>query len=122
MGGKAVTSVQHEIESLEEQLRQAELSPDPAFFEQYIDDEMIFVADGKASRPKQHIVETHRQSKGRKFTRVEMTDMTIIGHGTSAAVTCQGTYEGPQGTHVLKFMRVWAKKPDGWKIVAGSMI
>jgi hypothetical protein len=115
-------SVQTEIESLEERLKQAELGPDPEFFEKHIDDDMVFVVNGQTSKPKTLIVEAHRPGKGQKFTRVEMSDMTIIDQGSAAVVTCQGTYEGPEGTHVLKFMRVWCKKPDGWKIIAGSMI
>jgi len=115
-------SVKSEIESLEEQLKQAELGPDPEFFEKHIDDEMVFVSEGQASRPKQQIIEMHRPGKGEKFDRVEMSNMMIVEHGATAVVTCQGIYEGPGGTHVLKFMRVWAKKSDGWKIIAGSMI
>lgn len=117
-----MSSVQQEIGRLEEQLRLAELGPDPQFFEKHIDDEMTFVAGGQAAKPKKQIVEAHQPGKGQKFTRVEMSDMTIIDHGSTAVVTCQGTYEGPNGTHVLKFMRVWAKKSDGWRIVAGAMI
>jgi len=47
--------------------------------------------------------------------------MHIIDHGSAAVVTCQGTYEGPQSTAKLKFMRVWLKKNDRWQIVAGSI-
>jgi len=115
-------SIKSQIESLEEQLKQAELGPDPEFFEKYIDDEMVFVAEGQANKPKQQIVEMHRTERGQKFTRVEMSDMSIIEHGTTAVVTCQGSYESPNGNFILKFMRVWAKKPEGWKIIAGSII
>src|SRR6185369_5663025 len=95
-----MSSVQKEIEELEEQLRQAELGPDPEFFQTHIDDYMIFVAESKAARPKAMIVEAHRPGKGQKFTRVEMSEMTILDHGSTAVVTCTGTYEGPNGTHV----------------------
>lgn len=49
-----------------------------------------------------------------------MSDMNIVDHGSTAVVTCTGTYEGAGGKHQLKFMRVWAKKPEGWRIVAGA--
>jgi len=117
-----MNSVESEIASLEEGLRQAELGPDPEFFEKHVDDKMVFISDGQASQPKAHIVEAHRPGKGQKFTRVEMSDMTILDQGTAAVVTCTGTYESSNGTIVLKFMRVWVRKVDGWKIVAGSMI
>ena len=116
-----MTSVESEIASLEESLRQAELGPDPNFFERHVDDNMVFIADGQASRPKAHIVEAHRPGKAQKFTRVEMSDMIIVDQGVAAVVTCTGTYEGPNGTQVLKFMRVWVNNGDDWKVVAGSM-
>jgi hypothetical protein len=50
-----------------------------------------------------------------------MSDMKIIDHGTAAVVTCRGTYEAPQSSVTLKFMRLWIKKNNGWKIVAGSI-
>lgn len=115
-------SVTEEIQALEEELRQAELGPDPRFFQTYLDDAMVFVAEGKVSQPKAKIVEAHTPGKGQKFTRVEMTEMNIVDHGNTAVVTCSGTYEGPAGTHALRYLRIWARKADGWRIVAGSMI
>jgi hypothetical protein len=50
-----------------------------------------------------------------------MSDMRILDHGVAAIVTCQGTYEGPQSSATLKFMRVWLKKNNRWQIVAASV-
>jgi len=50
-----------------------------------------------------------------------MSDMRILDHGVAAIVTCQGTYEGPQSSVTLKFMRVWLKKNNRWQIVAASV-
>ena len=36
-------------------------------------------------------------------------------------VTCTGTFEEPQGTFALKFLRVWVRKDGKWRIVAGSV-
>jgi translation initiation factor 6 (eIF-6) len=41
--------------------------------------------------------------------------------GTAAVVTCKGKFEGPQFSGTLKFMRVWLKKRDRWRIIAGSI-
>ena len=82
---------------------------------------MIVAEDGKPAFAKSKIVEAHRPGKGPKFTRVEMSDMKIIDHGSAAVVTCQGAYEGPQSSVTLKFMRVWVKKNNRWQIVAGSI-
>jgi len=57
------------------------------------------------------VVEAHQPGKGPKFTHVEMSEMTIVDHGNRGGLlTCQGTYEGPQTSVTLKFMRVWLKK------------
>lgn len=115
-------TVKSEVAALEERLKQAELGPDPTFFEQYLDDELVIVSNGEVSSPKAKIVEAHQPGKGQKFTRVEMTDMQIVEHGTTAVVTCKGHFETDNGvSHDLKFMRVWAKKNNCWKIVAGTI-
>ncbi len=56
-----------------------------------------------------------------KFTRVQMSDMQIIDHGSAAVVICNGEYETPAATQKLKFMRAWVKKPEGWRIVSGTV-
>jgi hypothetical protein len=116
-----MSRVQTEIATLEEQLRLAELGPDPKFFEDALADDAVMVSDGHASLAKAEVVAAHQPGRGPKFTRVEMSDMRILDHGTAAVVTCQGTYENPQNKVTLKFMRVWVKKGGRWQIVAGSV-
>ena len=116
-----MSSAENEVRECEEQLRKAELGPDPTVFETLLDEHMILVADEKISRPKKYIVEAHQPGKGQKFERVEVSNMEIVDHGNVAVVTCTGDFEGPKGRFAMKFMRVWAKKPDGWRIIAGSM-
>jgi hypothetical protein len=109
--------VTDEIRKLEERLRGAELGPDPKFFEEFLDDQAIL--DGQ--KLKSMVVEAHRpNSQAPKFTRVEMSDFTFQDHGPVVVVTCKGFYEGPQWSGTLKFMRVWLKKGDQWRIIAGS--
>lgn len=107
-----------EIMALEERLRQAELGPDPTFFEEYLADDVVL--DGQQLKAK--VVEAHRpgSGKGQKFTKVEMSDFKLVEHGPAVVVTCQGHYEGPQFTGTLKFMRVWLKEDGRWRIIAGS--
>lgn len=106
-----------EIQALEEALRQAELGPDPTFFERHLADDVLL--DGEFAKAK--VVEAHRPGNGPKFTRVEMSDLRILDHGAAAVVTCRGVYTGPQGTHALRFLRVWLRKPEGWRIIAGTI-
>jgi hypothetical protein len=111
-------STTDEIMALEERLRQAELGPDPAFFKEYLADDVVL--DGLQLKAK--VVAAHRpgSGKGQKFTKVEMSDFKLVEHGPAVVLTCQGHYEGPQFTGTLKFMRVWLKEDGRWRIIAGS--
>ncbi len=106
-----------EIKQLENQLRDAELGPDPAFFEEALADDVIL----DRQRAKTTVVQAHRPGSGPKFTKVEMSNFDIVDHGIAAVVTCDGFYEGPQGTRTLSFMRVWLKREGRWQIIAGSV-
>ena len=115
-------TIVEQIRALEERLRQAELGPDPAVFEELLDEDAVLVdQEGRAARAKRKVVEAHRPGKGPKFTAVEMTDLQITAHENAAVVTCTGRFTGPQFTGALRFMRVWLKKGGRWRIVAGSV-
>ena len=115
----ATTTTEVEVLELENALRDAELKPDSDFFQTYLDDEMVMVTEGKCCKPKAMIVEAHKSGGEHKLTKVEMSEMQVVAHGDSAVVTCTGEYEGPKGTFQMKFMRVWTRKPEGWRIVSG---
>ncbi|HYQ40495.1 MAG TPA: nuclear transport factor 2 family protein [Polyangiaceae bacterium] len=110
-------SARDEILALEEQLRQAELGPDPAFFERHLADNAVL--DGQLQKSK--VVAAHQPSGSAKFTKVEMSDFQLQEHGAAVVVTCSGLYEGPMGSHSLKFMRVWLKEAAAWRIIAASI-
>jgi len=115
-------SVRDEIEAMEEQLRQAELGPDPSVFEHVLADDAVLVSNGDPAFAKRQVVEAHQPGTGPKFTRVELTDLSIVEQGPAAAVvTGKATYEAPGGAFTMKFLRVWLKKDDRWQIVAGSI-
>jgi uncharacterized protein (TIGR02246 family) len=118
----AMSNLEEEIRALEERLRQAELGPDPAFFETHLaDDAIMLTGDGKPAFAKAQIVEAHRPGKGPKFIRVDMSEMQIVAHECAAVVTCVGVYATVESSFCLRFMRVWVRKGDGWRIVAGTV-
>ena len=59
-------STRDEIMALEQRLREAELGPDPDFFEQVLADEVLI--DGERAKAK--VVAAHRPGAGPKFTKV----------------------------------------------------
>lgn len=106
-----------EIKSLESRLIQAELGPDPKFFEEILSDDAIL--DGV--KAKARVVAAHQPGGSAKFTRVEMSEFEYIAHGADVVVvTCKGVYEGPKTSASLKFMRVWHRRDGRWWIIAGS--
>ncbi len=109
-------SHREEVLALEEALRQAELGPDPGFFERVLADDALL--DGQFAKSK--VVAAHQPGGPAKFSRVEMSDVQLVEHGPAVVVTCNGLYEGPGGSHQLTFMRVWLKQAGGWQIIAGS--
>ena len=111
-------SAREEIMHLEERLRQAELAPDPAFFEEYIADDAIL--DG--AQQKARAINAHRPGQAQKFHNVEMRNFVLVEHGPAVVLTCEGVYEGPQFKGVLKFMRVWLKEDGRWRIIAASTL
>ncbi len=117
-----MSSVQTEIIHLEERLRGAELAPDPKVFEELLDDNMLVLNDsGDPFLAKPTIVAAHQPGRGPKFTEVEISELHVVDHGTAATVTCRGSYKTPDSAFTLKFMRVWLKKSDGWKVIAGTI-
>ena len=109
-----------EVMQLEVQLRQAELEPNPGFFEEYLADAAVI--DGQ--QLKSRVVEAHRpdSKSGQKFRKVEMSDLKTVEHGPAVVVTCQGRYEGDRFTGTLKFMRVWLKHNGSWRIIASATL
>ena len=101
-------STRSEITELEERLRQAELGPDPAFFQEALADEAVLVGqDGQPAMPKAKVVQAHQPGSGPKFTRVEMSDMQIVEHDSAAVVTCKGDIRRPErGRHAQVHARV----------------
>jgi hypothetical protein len=117
-----MSTIEMEISALEEKLRQAELGPDPQFFEDVLADDAVIVAeDGQPSLAKSKVVEAHRPGGAPKFTRVEMRNLRIVEHQNAAVVTCEGIYENAAGSVTLRFMRVWLRHNGRWQVIAGSV-
>ena len=116
-----MSSTHDEIAALEEQLRQAELGPDPKVFEELLADDVVLTAQNGDGFAKATVVAAHQPGAGPKFTRVDMKDLSIVDHGSAAVVTCHGIFQTAQATIPLRFMRVWLKRNGRWQIIAGAV-
>ncbi len=105
-----------EVKHLEAALLKAEVAPDPGWYAIHLDDAVVL--DGQ--QLKARVVAAHQPGPEPKFTSVEMRDYVYVDHGDVVVLTCVGVYKGPKGGATLKFMRVWQRKAEGWRIVAGS--
>jgi hypothetical protein len=114
-------SLEAQIRDLEARLRDAELGPDPRFFQEHLADDVLLTEDGKPAFAKARVVDAHQPGHRPKFTKVEMTDLVVVPHGDAAVVSGRGTYEGPQGSFALSFLRVWHQRDGRWQIIAGSV-
>lgn len=110
------------IARLEEQLRVAELGPDPAFFATTLADDVVLVQNGDVRFTKAQVVQAHQPTGRPKFVDVQTRDLRIVEHSDTAIVTCETVFTTPDRKTVsLKMLRVWHKRADQWQIIAGSI-
>ena len=109
-----------EILELEERLSDAELGPDQRVFQELLDDEVILVAQDGVPLTKAMVVEAHDPSKGRKFERVERSDVRVVEKGAAVVVMCRMRYFTASSSFALKFVRVWLRT-DRWRIIAAAV-
>lgn len=113
-----------EIKKLEEELREAMLSNDIKKLDELIDDSLVFITPYGNIATKQMDLETHR-NKTQKMSKLTPSEQTIQLHGNCAVVSVKMDIEGTYGTVSIsgpyRYIRVWAKINDKWKIIAGSV-
>ncbi len=116
--------IQSTIEEYEEQLRQAQLSSDVAVLDRLLDDELVFTAlDGNVVG-KAEDLGMHRSGRLR-ISELEPSDRRILELGDVVVVNVRmdaaAHVDGTAAAGPLRYTRIWARRPDGWRIVAGHM-
>lgn len=113
-----------EIKKLEEQLRIAMLNSDVETLNELIDDSLIFAGFNGEIVSKSIDLEIHR-TKRQKITKIEPLEQIIKMHGDCAVVAaktrCEGTLDEIPISGIFRYTRIWAKKDDKWRIIAGSI-
>lgn len=108
----------------EAELRAAMLTNDVAALDRLLDDALIFTALNGAVVGKQEDLEAHRARRLR-LARFELSDRRVLRCGTTVVVSVQAEYEatwdGAPVGGLLRYMRVWCERPDGWRVVAGHV-
>ncbi|HKG91502.1 MAG TPA: nuclear transport factor 2 family protein [Gemmatimonadaceae bacterium] len=112
------------IPQREAELRRAQLAGDVAALERLIDDELVFTGPNGALFTKQDDLDAHRSGSIR-ITRLEPSEERIQLHGDVAVVIVRmemaGTFFGDPFGGSFRYTRVWRRRPDGWRVVAGHV-
>ena len=118
-----MSTVLHEIQELERQLRAAELKPDPEFFEHYIDDNAVLANhEGRVYLAKEAVVAAHRPGARPTFTNISESNCEIIAHENAAVVSCRATFKYDHHDQVtMTFIRVWLRQGGAWKLISGCV-
>jgi ketosteroid isomerase-like protein len=112
------------ILACEAELREAMMANDVPALDRLLDDALMFTALDGAVVGKQEDLAAHRARRLR-LTRLDPVDRRVLLFGDIAVVSVQveieGTWDGGPAGGTFRYTRVWCRRPDGWRIVAGHM-
>ena len=116
--------IDDEILACEADLRLAQLSGDVAMLDRLLDDVLVFTSfEGKLAS-KSDDLELHRSGRLR-ITRMDPGDRHVLHLGTTSVVSvlmhAEAIVDGSPVTANMRYTRVWHKRPEGWRLVAGHM-
>jgi ketosteroid isomerase-like protein len=113
-----------EIVAHEDALRHAMLAGDVVVLDRLIDDDLAFSTLTGDIVGKAADLEAHA-SRTLQLTTMIPSETRIRLYGDVAVVTVRmaaaGTFAGAPFDSVFRYLRVWHRSGDGWRIVAGGM-
>jgi ketosteroid isomerase-like protein len=121
---RAMADIEAEIERLEERLRTAMETSNVAELDALIDDRLMFVGPDGLVYDKEDDLGLHRSGE-QQLTRVELRNLAIEVHGATAITIVEselaGVFKGESFAGRYRYLRVWSRSDDGWRIIAGSV-
>lgn len=115
-----------EILKLEEDLRQAMLKNDVEKLNQLIDDSLVFVGPDGNIATKQMDLDAHKNNIQtmtemipREQSMQQIKDDFVV---VTVKMEIAGTYANFDISGSYRYLRIWKKINDSWKIVAGSVV
>lgn len=113
-----------EIIKREEELRLAMIKSDVEKLDELIDESLVFVAPNGAVITKEMDLGGHK-SRIQKITELLPSEQTMQLHDDCIVVTVKmdltGTYNDISISGKYRYIRVWSKFNDTWKVIAGSV-
>jgi ketosteroid isomerase-like protein len=117
-------SIDDEILACETELRNAQLTGDFAVLDRLLDDGLVFTSIDGTLASKSDDLSLHRSGRLR-ITRMDPGDRRLLHLGATSVVSvrmnAEAVMDGVPVTATLRYTRVWHKRPDGWRLVAGHM-
>jgi ketosteroid isomerase-like protein len=108
----------------ERAIRAAQLAGDVDALDQLIDDELVFTGPDGNVHSKQDDLAAHRAGVVR-ITRLDPSEEHIQELGDVAVVSVRmdmaGTVNGAAFAGPFRYTRVWVRRSDSWRIVAGHV-
>lgn len=113
-----------EIIKREEELRLAMIKSDVEKLDDLIDESLVFIAPNGAVVTKEMDLEGHK-SRIQKITELLPSEQTMQLHDDCVVVTVKmdltGTYNDTSISGKYRYIRIWSKFNDTWKVIAGSV-
>jgi ketosteroid isomerase-like protein len=117
-------SVDDEILACEADLRHAQLTGDVAELDRLLDDLLVFTNIDGTLASKADDLSLHRSGQLR-ITRMDPSDRRLLHLGATSVVSVRMNAEAIMNdvpvAATLRYTRIWHKRADGWRLVAGHM-
>ncbi|MBX3016923.1 MAG: nuclear transport factor 2 family protein [Bdellovibrionaceae bacterium] len=115
--------IENEIRELEKRLNEADSSSvrdTRPILEELLDDEAVLIGPGGELHDKAFVVKNHGPERV-PFVRVIVEELDVTAMGESALVLCRTRYVTTQGQFQIRFLRIWRKRQNQWRVVAGTI-
>lgn len=120
--GEEAGAPESEVRDLERQFERAVVEGDVAFFERVLADDFTHTTQSGKFRNRQEWLANHKAGQS-SYDALNVDQLTIRTYGRAAVVTAR---IAPQGRDAngktiegqYRFLRVWVKEGDAWKVVA----
>lgn len=117
-------TIDEEILACEAELRQAQLNGDVAALDRLLDDALLFTDIDGTLVGKKDDLSMHRSGRLR-IARMDPVDRRVLHLGVSSVVSvrmrAEAVIDGAAVAATLQYTRVWHRRAEGWRLVAGHM-
>ena len=117
-------SIDDEILACEAQLREAQLTADVAVLDRLLDDLLLFTNLDGTLASKNDDLSLHRSGRLR-IVRMDPSDRHLLHLRETSVVSvrmnAEAVMNGVPVAATLRYTRIWHKRAEGWRLVAGHM-